>query len=94
MPLDQHGYFGRRGDMAMAFAKLLNDEAKELEALGVDLIQFDEPAFNCFADDVNDWGIAALHAAIDGLTCKTAVHICYDYGIAENLAWKKTLGDE
>jgi len=89
---DEH--YGRRGDMAMAFAKILNDEARELEALGVDLIQFDEPAFNCFADDVNEWGIAALHAAIEGLTCKTAVHICYGYGITENIEWKKSLGDE
>ncbi len=87
-------HYGKRADMAMAFAGLLNEEAKELEALGVDLIQFDEPAFNVFMDDVKEWGIAALHAAIDGLACTTAVHICYGYGITENIEWKKTLGDE
>jgi 5-methyltetrahydropteroyltriglutamate--homocysteine methyltransferase len=87
-------HYGRRADMAMAFAELLNAEAKELEALGVDLIQFDEPAFNVFMDDVKDWGIAALHRAIDGLECETAVHICYGYGIIENIEWKKTLGNE
>jgi 5-methyltetrahydropteroyltriglutamate--homocysteine methyltransferase len=80
--------------MAMAFAALLNAEARELEALGVDVIPFDEPAFNVFMDDVKDWGIEALHAAIDGLSCKTAVHICYGYGIEANIAWKKTLGSE
>ncbi len=87
-------HYGRRADMAMAFAELLNAEAKELETLGVDLIQFDEPAFNVFMDDVKDWGIAALHRAIDGLECETAVHICYGYGIIENIEWKKTLGKE
>ena len=87
-------HYGKRADMAMAFAGLLNEEANELEALGVDLIQFDEPAFNVFMDDVKEWGIAALHAAIDGLACTTAVHICYGYGIIENIEWKKTLGDE
>lgn len=87
-------YYGRRADMAMAFAEVLNAEAKDLEALGVDLIQFDEPAFNVFMEDVKDWGIAALHRAIEGLECKTAVHICYGYGIVENIEWKKTLGDE
>ncbi len=87
-------HYGRRADMAMAFAELLNAEAKELEALGVDLVQFDEPAFNVFMDDVKDWGIAALHRAIEGLGCKTAVHICYGYGIPENIAWKQTLGEE
>ena len=87
-------HYGSRPEMAMAFAALLNQEARELEALGVNVIQFDEPAFNVFMDDVNDWGIDALHAAIEGLSCKTAVHICYGYGITENIEWKQTLGSE
>jgi 5-methyltetrahydropteroyltriglutamate--homocysteine methyltransferase len=87
-------HYGSRPEMAIAFAALLNDEAKELAALGVDVIQFDEPAFNVFMDDVKDWGIAALHRAIDGLACKTAVHICYGYGIQSNIDWKKSLGAE
>ncbi len=86
--------YGDRTKMAMAFAALLNQEARALEADGVDVIQFDEPAFNVYMDAVNDWGIAALHRAIDGLTCTTAVHICYGYGIEANLAWKATLGAE
>jgi len=89
---DEH--YGRRPDMAMAFAEILNEEALELEALGVDLIQLDEPAFNVFMQDVKDWGIDALHRTIEGLSCKTAVHICYGYGIEENIKWKKTLGEE
>jgi 5-methyltetrahydropteroyltriglutamate--homocysteine methyltransferase len=89
---DEH--YGRRADMAMAFAELLNAEAKELEAKGADLIQFDEPAFNVFMDDVKEWGIDALHIARDGLACTTAVHICYGYGIQANLDWKETLGSE
>ncbi|MBW2438886.1 MAG: methionine synthase [Deltaproteobacteria bacterium] len=87
-------HYGRRADMAMAFADILNAEARELEAAGVDVIQFDEPAFNVFMEDVKDWGIDALHRAREGLTCKTAVHICYGYGIDENLRWKDTLGSE
>lgn len=87
-------HYGRRSDMAMAFAGILNDEARELEAAGVDVIQFDEPAFNVFMDDVKEWGIVALDRAREGLTCKTAVHICYGYGIDENLRWKDTLGSE
>ena len=88
------GHYGRRSDLAMAFAELLNEEAKELAALGVDTIQLDEPAFNVFLDDVKDWGIAALHRATEGLSCTTAVHICYGYGIDANIQWKKTLGSE
>jgi 5-methyltetrahydropteroyltriglutamate--homocysteine methyltransferase len=87
-------HYSSRPEMAMAFASLLNEEARELEALGVDVIQFDEPAFNAFMDDVKEWGVEALHCAIDGLKCKTAVHICYGYGIKENIDWKTTLGSE
>ena len=87
-------HYGKRADMAMAFAEVLNEEARELEAAGADLIQFDEPAFNVFMRDVKEWGVAALHRAIEGLKCTTAVHICYGYGIKANIDWKKTLGGE
>jgi 5-methyltetrahydropteroyltriglutamate--homocysteine methyltransferase len=87
-------HYGDRARMAMAFAELLNEEAKELAAIGVDVIQFDEPAFNVYLDDVVTWGIAALHRAIEGLSCKTAVHICYGYGIPANIEWKGSLGAE
>ncbi len=87
---DRH--YGDRAEIAMAFADLLNQEARALEADGVDVIQFDEPAFNVYMDDVKDWGIEALHRAIDGLACTTAVHICYGYGIKANLEWKASLG--
>jgi 5-methyltetrahydropteroyltriglutamate--homocysteine methyltransferase len=80
--------------MAMAFAGLLNQEARALAADGVDVIQFDEPAFNVYMDEVTMWGIEALHRAIEGLTCKTAVHICYGYGIKANIDWKASLGGE
>lgn len=87
-------HYKSREKLAWEFAKILNEEAKELEAAGVDIIQFDEPAFNVFFDEVNDWGIATLERAIEGLTCETAVHICYGYGIKANTDWKKTLGSE
>jgi 5-methyltetrahydropteroyltriglutamate--homocysteine methyltransferase len=87
-------YYGDRVKMAFASAQLLNEEARGLAADGIDVIQFDEPAFNVYPDEVNDWGIEALHTAIAGLTCASAVHICYGYGIPANLDWKATLGGE
>jgi 5-methyltetrahydropteroyltriglutamate--homocysteine methyltransferase len=89
---DKH--YGDRVKMAFAFADLLNQESRALEADGVDVIQFDEPAFNVYMKEVSTWGIEALHRAIDGLKCKTAVHICYGYGIKANVDWKATLGGE
>jgi len=87
-------HYGDKIKMAMAFADLLNQEARALEKDGVDVIQFDEPAFNVFMSEVSGWGIEALHRAIDGLKCTTAVHICYGYGIKANIDWKSTLGNE
>lgn len=87
-------HYKSREKLAWEFAKILNQEAKELEAAGVDIIQFDEPAFNVFIDEVNEWGIKCLERAIEGLKCETAVHICYGYGIKANTDWKKTLGSQ
>jgi len=89
---DRH--YGDKVKLAMAFAELLNQEARALEKDGVDVIQFDEPAFNVYMQDVVRWGIDALHRAIRGLKCKTAVHICYGYGIQANIDWKNALGEE
>ena len=89
---DEH--FRSREKLAFALAEVLNAEALELAALGADVIQFDEPAFNVYMDEVRDWGIAALERAARGLNCATAVHICYGYGIKANIEWKKTLGGQ
>ena len=89
---DRH--YGDRRKLAFAFAELLNQEALALQADGVDIIQFDEPAFNVYMQDAADWGVKALERAAQGLTCTTAVHICYGYGIQANNDWKKTLGEE
>jgi len=89
---DRH--YNDKAELAMAFAALLNEEARALEKDGVDVIQFDEPAFNVYMKEVKTWGIAALERAARGLRCTTCVHICYGYGIKANLDWKQTLGDE
>jgi 5-methyltetrahydropteroyltriglutamate--homocysteine methyltransferase len=87
-------YYRDRAQLAMEFARLINEEARELAALGLDVLQLDEPAFNVYMDDVRTWGIQALDRAIQGLRCRTAVHICYGYGIKANVDWKATLGGE
>ncbi|MEN9627755.1 MAG: hypothetical protein RJA10_982 [Pseudomonadota bacterium] len=89
---DRH--YGDRVKLAFAFAELLNQEALALQADGVDIVQFDEPAFNVYMAEAADWGVKALERAAQGLTCKTAVHICYGYGIQANIDWKGTLGQE
>ncbi|WP_170947558.1 MULTISPECIES: methionine synthase [Nocardiaceae] len=87
-------HYKSREKLAWEFATALNQEAKDLEAAGVDIIQIDEPAFNVFFDELKDWGVAMLERATDGLSCETAVHICYGYGIKANTDWKATLGAE
>ncbi|MDQ1205844.1 methionine synthase [Microbacterium sp. SORGH_AS_0862] len=89
---DRH--YRSREKLAWEFAVILNEEAKELEAAGIDVIQFDEPAFNVFFDEMRDWGVATLERAAEGLRAETVVHICYGYGIEANTRWKQTLGSE
>src|SRR6185295_3931970 len=87
-------YYRDRRRLALEFARVINEEARELAALGLDVLQLDEPAFNVYMDDVAAWGIEAIHRAIEGLACRTAVHICYGYGIKANVDWKATLGNQ
>lgn len=87
-------HYGSREKLAWAFAGILNEEARELVAAGVDVVQFDEPAFNVFFDEVRDWGVKSLERAAEGLACTKAVHICYGYGIKANIDWKQSLGAE
>jgi 5-methyltetrahydropteroyltriglutamate--homocysteine methyltransferase len=87
-------FYGDKVALAMAFAELLNQEALALQADGVDIVQFDEPAFNVYMKDAADWGVRALERAVQGLSCTTAVHICYGYGIKANVDWKQSLGQE
>jgi 5-methyltetrahydropteroyltriglutamate--homocysteine methyltransferase len=89
---DRH--YGDRVKLAFAFAELLNQEARALQDDGVDIVQFDEPAFNVYLDEAAGWGVKALERAAEGLGCKTAVHTCYGYGIPANIEWKKTLGEK
>ncbi|MDZ7915034.1 MAG: methionine synthase [Rhodococcus sp. (in: high G+C Gram-positive bacteria)] len=88
------GHYKSREKLAWEFATILNQEARDLEAAGVDIIQFDEPAFNVYFDEMKDWGVATLERATEGLRAETAVHICYGYGIKANTDWKATLGSE
>ena len=75
---DEH--YGDEATMAMEVAAALNEEARELDALGVAVIQFDEPVFSRYPDKVKEWGITALDRCLEGVnTAKTAAHICYSY---------------
>jgi 5-methyltetrahydropteroyltriglutamate--homocysteine methyltransferase len=89
---DEH--YGNRRDLAFAFAEAINQEARTLEDIGIDVIQFDEPAFNVYGREVADWGMEALEVAMRGLKLRTLVHVCYGYGIKANIEWKQTLGSE
>jgi 5-methyltetrahydropteroyltriglutamate--homocysteine methyltransferase len=74
--------------LAMRFAALLNAEARDLVDAGADVVQFDEPCFNIYLDEVAAWGMEALERAMDGVRAIKAVHICYGYGTPAVLAWK------
>ncbi len=84
---DEHYGLGEK-EMALHFAAIVNEEALALQAAGADVIQFDEPTFNIYTDKVREWGIEVLERAMQGVTVKKCVHICYGYGVEGVLAWK------
>jgi 5-methyltetrahydropteroyltriglutamate--homocysteine methyltransferase len=85
--LDQH-YGTDEKTLAMHFAGILNAEARDLVEAGADVIQFDEPCFNIYLEKVQAWGIETLERALDGVSARKAVHVCYGYGVPSVLAWK------
>lgn len=87
-------YYEDRKKAAFAFADAIRAEIEELSDAGVDVVQLDEPAFNVYFQELEDWGVDALDACVRGVACSTAVHVCYGYGIAANIDWKHSLGSE
>lgn len=74
---DEH--YGDARALALDYAAAINEEARELDALGPAVIQFDEPVFSRYPELVAEWGISALDRCLEGLSAETAVHVCYSY---------------
>ncbi|HZV79138.1 MAG TPA: methionine synthase [Candidatus Binatus sp.] len=85
-------HYKDRRELAMAFAALIREEIQALESVGVYMVQLDEPALNAYLDEAEHWGMEAIDAAIRDVFCRTAVHVCYGYGIKANIEWKQSLG--
>ncbi|MBV8170904.1 MAG: methionine synthase [Candidatus Eremiobacteraeota bacterium] len=85
-------HYKDRRELAMAFAALIREEIAGLESVGVYVVQLDEPALNAYLDEAEAWGMEAIDAAVRDASCRTAVHVCYGYGIKANVDWKRSLG--
>ncbi|MER6005473.1 hypothetical protein ABT120_43485 [Nonomuraea angiospora] len=64
---------------AMDYAAAVNAEIRDLFAAGADIVQIDEPYMQARPEAARAYGLAALNAALDGVTGTTAVHICFGY---------------
>jgi 5-methyltetrahydropteroyltriglutamate--homocysteine methyltransferase len=80
--------YADEAELVMDLAAAVNQEARALDTLGPAIIQIDEPHFNADVGKAREFGVAALDRALEGLTCATAVHICYGYGTEMVLQWK------
>jgi 5-methyltetrahydropteroyltriglutamate--homocysteine methyltransferase len=75
-------YYGDDEALAMAFAAAVNEEAHDLKAAGVDVIQLDEPWLEARAEQAASYGIAAIDRALRGIDGTTVVHLCFGYAAA------------
>ncbi|MBU2533455.1 MAG: 5-methyltetrahydropteroyltriglutamate--homocysteine methyltransferase [Alphaproteobacteria bacterium] len=74
---DEH--YGNQEALIMAYARAVNEEIKALVDAGADLVQLDEPYMQAHAEEAGRYGIAAIDRALEGVTCATAVHLCFGY---------------
>ena len=65
--------------VAMDYAVAVNEEVKDLFAAGADIVQLDEPYMQARPDKARDFGIKAVNRALQGVTGKTAIHLCFGY---------------
>ncbi|MBL4727329.1 MAG: 5-methyltetrahydropteroyltriglutamate--homocysteine methyltransferase [Rhizobiaceae bacterium] len=75
----QNDFYKTDAEAAMAYAGAVNEEIKDLFAAGADVVQIDEPYMQARPEDAEVYGLEALNIALDGVTGKTAVHICFGY---------------
>jgi 5-methyltetrahydropteroyltriglutamate--homocysteine methyltransferase len=75
----QNDHYPDLESAAMGYAAAVNAEVKDLFAAGADVVQIDEPYMQARPDAARAYGLAALNAALDGVTGTTAVHICFGY---------------
>jgi 5-methyltetrahydropteroyltriglutamate--homocysteine methyltransferase len=75
----QDDHYGDPEAAAMAYAAVVNAEVRDLFAAGADVVQIDEPYMQARPEAARAYGLAALNAALDGVTGTTAVHICFGY---------------
>jgi 5-methyltetrahydropteroyltriglutamate--homocysteine methyltransferase len=65
--------------MAMDVAAALNDELRDLQAAGCDVLEIDEPAMTRYHEKVFEYGARALDRCLEGIHVQTIVHLCYGY---------------
>ncbi len=75
----QNDFYANPAEMAMDYAKAVNEEIRDLFAAGADIVQIDEPYMQARPEPAREYGLEALNAALDGIDKPTAVHICFGY---------------
>jgi 5-methyltetrahydropteroyltriglutamate--homocysteine methyltransferase len=75
----QNDFYATEEEMALAYADALNGEIKDLFAAGADVIQVDEPYMQARPEKARQYGVKALNRALEGVTGRTAMHICFGY---------------
>jgi 5-methyltetrahydropteroyltriglutamate--homocysteine methyltransferase len=78
----QDEHYGDEEALALAYAAAVNEEARDLKAAGVDVIQLDEPWLQARPDRAARYGVKAIDRALAGVPGPTAVHLCFGYAAA------------
>ena len=72
-------FYKDQEELAMDFAAAVNDEARDLQAAGADVIQLDEPWLRNDPEAAKRFAVKAINRALEGITVPTVVHLCFGY---------------
>jgi 5-methyltetrahydropteroyltriglutamate--homocysteine methyltransferase len=75
----QNDFYATEAELALDYAAAVNEEIQDLFAAGADIVQLDEPYMQARPEKAREFGLQALNRALEGVTGRTAVHICFGY---------------
>lgn len=75
----QNDFYKSEAEMAYDYAQAVNEEIRDLFAAGADVVQIDEPYMQARPEKAREYGVEVLNRALEGVTGRTAVHICFGY---------------
>jgi 5-methyltetrahydropteroyltriglutamate--homocysteine methyltransferase len=75
----QNDHYADERSLALAYAEAVNEELRDLQAAGADVVQIDEPYLQARPEAAREYALEAIDRALDGIEGDTVLHTCFGY---------------